>query len=430
MEKRKAKRLHKQQRLQAKWTKLEAKKAAKQNKDLETVAIENGDQEHDDSTNHEAETDAMGDTNSHADFDKLDVSGLADDSDSREVEEESKKSVSDGSVQTTPFDSPPFDAATSHSAASSTSSIIPPSAADEPKDTSQTHTAPPPPTASAKTGMETEQPIAKPQRTSRGDASPKIQLPDIDPEELSRRIRKRIEELRAARKADGPDGMVARSRQELLEQRRKKQEQRKAQKKALRQKAKEDEQREREAKLYGPGSPLGADIFSPRSPQPLENSYAFSRLAFEDGSMTDPSLTNLIDPRKRKGPQDPKTALQAAQAKQSRLAGYDPLKRAEIADKDMWLNAKKRAHGERVRDDTSLLRKALKRKEKAKEKSEREWKDREEAVIKGKEAKQKKRESNLAKRKEEKGGGAKKKGHAKAKGKKKGRPGFEGRFKA
>jgi len=39
----------------------------------------------------------------------------------------------------------------------------------------------------------------------------------------------------------------------------------------------------------------------------------------------------------------------------------------------MWLNAKKRAHGERVRDDTSLLKKALKRQESAKKKSEKEW---------------------------------------------------------
>jgi hypothetical protein len=95
----------------------------------------------------------------------------------------------------------------------------------------------------------------------------------------------------------------------------------------------------------------------------------------------------------------------------------------------MWLNAKKRAHGERVRDDTSLLKKALKRRESAKKRSERDWKDRIDTVKKGKDMKQQKREENLRKRREEKGNkGGKKAGAGGGKGKP--RPGFEGSFKA
>lgn len=157
-------------------------------------------------------------------------------------------------------------------------------------------------------------------------------------------------------------------------------------------------------------------------------------MTFDDGTAADASLTELRDPKKRKGPQDAKTALLAAEKKQSRLSGLDEGKRADIAEKDMWLNAKKRVHGERVRDDTSLLKKALKRKEKQKGKSEHEWQERKEAVVKGKEMKQKKREANLQKRREEKGQKGKKKGGSGGKGnsggKKKARPGFEGRFKA
>ena len=144
-------------------------------------------------------------------------------------------------------------------------------------------------------------------------------------------------------------------------------------------------------------------------------------------------MISLRDPKKTKGPSDPRTALQAAQNKQSRVAGYDAAKRADIGEKDMWLHARQRAQGERVKDDTSLLKKALKRKEKQKNKSEKQWQEREQAVVKGKEAKQRKREANLQKRKEEKGGKGKKgKGGKSAggAGKKKGRPGFEGRFKA
>ena len=91
----------------------------------------------------------------------------------------------------------------------------------------------------------------------------------------------------------------------------------------------------------------------------------------------------------------------------------------------MWLNAKKHAHGERVRDDTSLLKKTLKRKEKQKDKSKKEWTERLEGIKKSQDMKQKRREDNLQKRKEEKGG---KKG--KGKPKPKARPGFEGSFRA
>lgn len=173
------------------------------------------------------------------------------------------------------------------------------------------------------------------------------------------------------------------------------------------------------------------DICSPRSPQPAENSYSFSKLAFDDGTAADPALSRLKDPARKKGPQDPKTALQAAQAKDARASGYDAEKRGDIAEKDTWFNASKKAHGERVRDDTTLLKKALKRKDKQKDKSEREWQERGAAVVRGREMKQKKREANLQKRKEEKGGKGKKNGAGKGKPKKKKkRAGFEGRFKA
>lgn len=244
------------------------------------------------------------------------------------------------------------------------------------------------------------------------------------PEELRQRLQKRLEELRAARHADGLNGKPARNRQELIEARRQKAEQRKKHKKEMRRKAKEEEQRKKDedmARRFSPGG-AGSLLASPRSPAESNasgsNNYAFGRIAFSDGQITDPSGTRIIEP-KQKGPQDPGTALRALEAKKARLEAMDPAKRAEIEEKDMWLNAKKKAHGERVRDDTSLLKKALKRKAAAKRKSEREWKERLEGVAKAKEMRQQKREENLRKRREEK-----KKGKAKA------RPGFEGSFKA
>jgi hypothetical protein len=246
----------------------------------------------------------------------------------------------------------------------------------------------------------------------------------------------RLDALRAARHADGLNGQPARSRQELIEARRIKADERKAHKKELRRKAKEEEERKKDEEMQRRFSPGGAGslLASPRSPAESltsgTNNFSFGRIAFPDGQHADASLSHLLDDKQRKGPQDPATALKAAESKKERLAGLDEEKRADIEEKDMWLNAKKRAHGERVRDDTSLLKKALKRKESAKRKSEREWKERIDGVTKGKEVRQQRREDNLRKRKEDKsGGGGGKKGGG-GKGKSKPRPGFEGSFKA
>ncbi|PYH99262.1 SURF6-domain-containing protein [Aspergillus ellipticus CBS 707.79] len=252
------------------------------------------------------------------------------------------------------------------------------------------------------------------------------------PDQLKERLQKRLDALRAARHADGLNGQPARNRQELIEARRQKAEQRKAHKKLLRQKAKEEEEQlkdEAMARRFSPGG-SGSLLASPRSPTDSvsSNNYAFGRVVFGDGQQADPTLSNTRDqPKQRQGTHDPAAALKAVEAKKAKLAAMDEEKRADIEEKDMWLNAKKRAHGERVRDDTSLLKKALKRKETAKKKSEREWKERLEAVKRGKDMKQQRREDNLRKRRDEKGNkGKKPSGGAK----KKSRPGFEGSFKA
>lgn len=254
-----------------------------------------------------------------------------------------------------------------------------------------------------------------------------IKLP-TDPELLRSRLAAKIETLRAARKADGPDGAPARNRQELMEARRKKEEQRRAHKKELRLKAKVEEDARREAALASARDSPASSMMSPSIHSP-PHSFSFGRVAFADGQQLAEDLSTLQSAPKKKGPQDVATALLANEKKRLRLAGLDDEKRADIEEKDLWLNAKKRAHGERVRDDNSLLKKTLKRKEKAKKKSEGEWKERKEGVAKGQAMKQKKREENLKKRRDEKG--TKGKGKGKSAGKKskpKSRPGFEGSF--
>jgi len=386
---------------QVKATKLEAKRTRKEQ---ETALVEDAtaDVIMGESSGSEEEDEEAG-----LDLDPIDVTGLTEAND-----------APSGSISTSPSSpapqSPVFDASTGLSGTSSISSIAPPifPTSDE----------------------------QKPQPTKR------LPLPKTNSEELRARLQGRIEALRAARKADTADGTPARNRQELMEARRRKEEQRKAHKKEIRQKAREEELRQRDLALAR-GSPLLSPGFmSPASgsiagPSPLRkhtesapNSFAFGRIAFTNGQQMTPSLDALVDAHKKKGPQDPQTALQAVNKRAERISGLDPAKKAYIEEKDVWLSAKKRAHGERIRDDSSLLKKTLKRKEKAKKKSEKEWNERIEGVQKGQAMRQKKREENLQKRRDEKGSkkGGKGKGVKKGKGKvnAKARPGFEGSFRA
>ena len=111
----------------------------------------------------------------------------------------------------------------------------------------------------------------------------------------------------------------------------------------------------------------------------------------------------------------------------------DGEKRKDVEEKEAWLTARRRAEGEKIRDDEKLLKKAVKRKEHTKKKSTQEWKARAEGVAKAAKDRQKKREENIRKRRDEKllGKAGKKKGGAGSAGgkKPKGRAGFEGSFK-
>lgn len=175
----------------------------------------------------------------------------------------------------------------------------------------------------------------------------------------------------------------------------------------------------------GSGSP---SIISRKSTPEGERNLTYGRVAWNDGQQLEGTLSGFLESRKKKGKSDVKTALEAAKKKQARLNGLDEEKRKVIEEKDLWLTAKKRAQGEKVHDNPKLLQKSVKRMDKAKLKSERQWNERKDNVEKSKEAKQKRREANLMKRREEKGNKSKKKGGKPAKKIKK-RAGFEGRAK-
>ena len=295
-----------------------------------------------------------------------------------------------------------------HDSGVSSSSSIPPPTSDEPVHTQPTSTV----SGEIAANKEKKAPkkvVQPPNSSSNSEEDPK------------QRLQAAITAFRAERKADsGP-----KSRSELLEQRRRQEERRRSEKKEQKRREKEEEARKQEeemAKRFSPGG-SGSLLGSPRSPiiDTDNSNFNFGRVAFADGSSLDPTNASATESQKKKGPSDPATALKAAQAKQHRISGYDAEKRENIHDKDMWMNARKRAAGEKVKDDTSLLKKALKRHEGQKKKSEKEWTERKEGVQKSMHLKQKKRTENLEKRKDEKGQKGKK-------GKVK-RPGFEGSFR-
>ncbi|KAL1961223.1 hypothetical protein VTO42DRAFT_3169 [Malbranchea cinnamomea] len=308
----------------------------------------------------------------------------------------------ESTASTSPSISHTFDSSNVPSATSSISSIVPPPGPSDTKPADSTQKS------------ETPSSSSKPLK--------------VATEEQKQRLRQKIEELRAKRHADGLNGKPARNRQELMEARRQAEQRRREAKKEQRRRQKEEEQRLRDEAIAKRFSPHGSLLASPGSPADsitsISNNFSFGRVIFADGQQADPTLTSLRDQKKKRGPQDPGTALKAAEAKKARLEAMDEAKRKEIEEKDMWLNAKKKAHGERVKDDISLLKKSLHRKQSMKRRSEKQWKERLEAVAKSKEMRQAKREENLRKRREEKA----MKGKKGAKGK--ARPGFEGSFKA
>lgn len=257
-----------------------------------------------------------------------------------------------------------------------------------------------------------------------------IKLP-ADTTALRARLEAKLEALRAARKATGEEGQQVRTRSDLIEQRREKQIQRRAHKREMRLKAKEEEDRKREEALTSsrnsPMSMLSPMITNDADDSRTANHFSFGRLAFSDGTQMASDLSyEKGAASEKKGPSDPKTALAKLEAQKKRIAGLDEDKRKEVLEKETWLAARRRAEGEKVHDNENLLKKAVKRKEKAKAKSEAAWKERADGVGRAIKDKQRKREDNLKKRREEKGGkGKKKKGGV---SKPKARPGFEGSF--
>ena len=231
--------------------------------------------------------------------------------------------------------------------------------------------------------------------------------------ELRARLAARISQARVARKAIGTTAPGAPQTREAILQARAKR------------KAKVEEKIR--AKREAQNQTLPTDEIKEESSDDkiIESGLKFGRVLINDTEI-DAGKGEIKISKKKKGPSDAKGKLEQLTAKEERLAKMDPEKAEKAKENDRWHSALLSARGEKVRDDTTLLKKTIARKEREKKKSKREWDERIARVEKGKEDRQKKREENLAKRREEKGNKGKKVVKSKKPVVKKKRPGFEG----
>ncbi|KAI8921247.1 surfeit locus protein 6-domain-containing protein [Powellomyces hirtus] len=229
--------------------------------------------------------------------------------------------------------------------------------------------------------------------------------------ELQAKLKNRIDELRAKRKAPSQE-IVAdqpRSRQDILQSRADRKRERKEGIKAKKEKRRKLD----DTTGMATTSKSAKESSTPTKTVPtVTEDVSFGKLDF---GVTEPT-------KKRKGPTDIAGQLKQAEAKKQKLEKLketDKQKAESIQESATWNKLLKQAEGEKVKDDVKLLKKSLKRKEQTKQKSASAWADRQASSTKEKEDRLKKREENIKARVEARNA-------PKGKGQKKKRPGFEG----
>lgn len=97
-----------------------------------------------------------------------------------------------------------------------------------------------------------------------------------------------------------------------------------------------------------------------------------------DGPLTNVAFSALAGPTSKKAAQfktasNPAQALTQLTARKEKLATLPEEKRKTVEDRERWAKAEARVEGVRVKDNEGHLKKAIKRKEKEKVRSKKNW---------------------------------------------------------
>ena len=224
-------------------------------------------------------------------------------------------------------------------------------------------------------------------------------------QDLKLKLQQRLQTLSQSRRGKNAANEPPKSRQEILAKR--------AQKKLDRKKKKEAQ------KKIAPTMSI-PDL---ESPQMADVKSSTAKLKF--GNLDFGEQPNTT---KRKGPSDIASQLSKAISKKQKLQKLQetaPEKAQSIQESSKWSKVEALASGVKVKDDITLLKKSLKKKESIKAKSTKEWGQRKDSVQKSMIKKQQKRQENIQARIDAKKDARMNKGKGGNK-KKKARPGFEG----
>ena len=250
------------------------------------------------------------------------------------------------------------------------------------------------------TNGETEQ--GAKERDSAGSFSvERVQSSDLN--DLQERLKHKIEELRGKRKTrdfDNP-GEVSQKKLKRVERKKRKKEMRQKQKAKKQQKVATKTEEDSTSKR-----PCVKDEESGR--------LVFSKFDFTTPQGVEPASSSSSSKKQKKDYRKLLAKAEAAQKKLDEIKAKDQERAEELQEKLRWQKAVDMAKGKKLKDDPQLLKKTMKRIEKKKDKSRKQWNKREKMEELTKEKRQEKRMKNIKERTEK----------IKAKKLKKRRPGF------
>ena len=168
-------------------------------------------------------------------------------------------------------------------------------------------------------------------------------------------------------------------------------------------------------------TPLGKRSFPKSLEEDIQTDFEFSRLiSSKDEPVKKKNKNEKRDTFKGKNYKGLLKKVEERDERIKKIEEKNPEKAKHLKEEIQWNRALKRASGEKVKDNPELLKKGIKKKEKMKNKTKKQWEGRVKEVEDKKEQKQVKRKDNLKKandkRKEKKIQKAKKKGRVVIKG--------------